>query len=156
MTVNVVTGDLFESKAEVWVNAVNCKGVMGKGIAKQFAQRYPRMLATYKSCCANLQLRPGEVLVYRTDLEQPKFVYNIATKNHWRHVSRLEWIYDGVMTCMDWMMRDNLHKIAMPALGCGEGGLDFDTVHKLISDATGIMRYGYNIEILLYKPHEAK
>lgn len=156
MIIELMDGDLFESGAEVFVNAVNCKGVMGKGIAKQFAERYPVMLKTYKSCCANLQLRPGEVLVYPTGLEQPKFVYNVATKNHWRHISRWQWIISGASACMQRMVESDLHTIAMPALGCGEGRLDFDDVHKLISDTTGLWRYEHKIQILLYRPHKDK
>lgn len=41
MTVKIKSGDLLKENVEAIVNTVNCVGVMGKGIALQFKQRWP-------------------------------------------------------------------------------------------------------------------
>lgn len=128
--VKALIGDLFASRAQTLVNTVNCVGVMGKGVAAQFKARYPAMFADYKRRCDQGAVRLGEPYLYR-DLSGRQIV-NFPTKGHWRSPSRLSYIERGLETlaarAADWQ----LGSVAMPPLGCGNGGLDWTEVGPLI------------------------
>ena len=122
-------GDIFESQAETIVNAVNCVGVMGKGIALEFKKRYPQMFAEYARLCKNGAVKVGIPYLYR----DPSGILILNfTKEHWRSPSKLSYITDG----LDWFAANDqelgIHSIAFPALGCGNGGLTWETVAPIM------------------------
>src|SRR5438067_13930817 len=94
MPVKVVIGDLFESDAQTLVNTVNTVGVMGKGIALGFKQRYPEMYEDYVSRCNAGEVALGRPYLYRRP--EPPWVINFPTKDHWRSVARLDAIIEGL------------------------------------------------------------
>lgn len=96
-------GNLFESNTEALVNAVNCVGVMGKGIALQFRQRFSEdYFKDYKTACKNGDLRIGKVHIYSLNSENnPRFIVNFPTKNHWREKSRIEYIESGLQSLVE-------------------------------------------------------
>jgi len=126
----VLIGDLFESRAETLVNTVNCVGVMGKGVAEQFAKRYPAMLRDYKQRCERKAVRLGEPYLYR-DLSGVSII-NFPTKGHWRAASRLADIERGLDYLVAHLSEWGVASIAMPPLGCGNGGLEWSEVGPLI------------------------
>lgn len=127
----IVKGDLFESKAQCLVNAVNCVGVMGAGIAKQFKRRFPKAYFTeYAQLCRRGGLYPGGVHLY--ELGDGKFIANFATKNHWQRPAQMGWIEEGLVNLKQLAIEHNIKSIAMPAIGCGLGGLDFGDVSKMV------------------------
>ena len=123
-------GNLFESQAQTLVNTVNCVGVMGKGVAEQFKQRFPGMFDDYKRLSHENAVRLGEPYLY----QEPSGVriINFPTKGHWRSPSRLSDIERGldylVKHAPDW----NISSLAMPPLGCGNGGLEWSEIGPLI------------------------
>jgi O-acetyl-ADP-ribose deacetylase (regulator of RNase III) len=129
---NILVGDLFASRVQTLVNAVNCVGVMGKGVALEFKRRFPQMFDDYVKRCQRNQTRLGEPYVFR-DLSGT-LVVNFPTKGHWRSSSRLIDIEQGldyfVAHYSDW----GVSSVAFPALGCGNGGLDWAGVEPLMSD----------------------
>lgn len=139
-------GNLFESKCETIVNTVNCVGVMGKGIALEFKQRYPEMYGEYVEKCNSGELRPGVPYLY-SDMSGKK-VLNFPTKDHWRSPSRLSYISDG----LDWFVnnyeRCDIKSIAFPPLGCGNGGLAWSVVGPLMYQKLKDLP----IEIEIYAP----
>lgn len=152
---HTVSGNLFDAQVDVWVNPVNCEGVMGKGIAKQFKERFPAMFKDYQAYCRTGLLEPGGVhtwLNVSSAEAHPTYIFNLATKDRWRNVSRWEWIHTGLDTTMALMNVWELHTVAMPALGCGEGRLSWPEVQSAIY---GMMAYPcsyLNIEVYLYQP----
>lgn len=126
----VLIGDLFESRAQTLVNTVNCVGVMGKGVAEAFKQRYPAMFKDYVARCERKAVRLGEPYLY-VDASGARIV-NFPTKNHWRAASRLADIERG----LDWFVAHveewDITSVAMPPLGCGNGGLEWSEVGPLI------------------------
>ena len=114
-------GDLFESRAQTLVNTVNCVGVMGKGVAAQFAKRYPTMLQDYKQRCERKAVRLGEPYLFR-DLSGASTI-NFPTKGHWRAASRLADIERGLDYLVAHLPEWGVTSMAMPPLGCGNGGL---------------------------------
>lgn len=124
--VEILIGDMFKSKAQTLVNTVNCVGVMGKGIALEFKQRFPEMHEDYLRRCAAREVRLGQPYLYSSLL--PPWVLNFPTKDHWRSVSRLEDIMHGLryleQHCREW----GIKSLAVPSLGCGHGQLEWRVV----------------------------
>jgi O-acetyl-ADP-ribose deacetylase (regulator of RNase III) len=127
-------GDLFSAKTDALVNTVNCVGVMGKGIAAQFKSRYPDMFVDYLLVCQRKELRPGKLHVYfHTWVGGGVKIISFPTKLDWRNPSKYAWIDVGLarlfaITIPAW----NIKSIAIPALGCANGGLQWDKVKSLI------------------------
>lgn len=145
-------GNLFEANTEALVNAVNCVGVMGKGIALQFKQKFPKeYFNDYKKACQNGELAIGRVQIFQLkDVEtNPRFIVNFPTKNHWREQSKIEYIKSGLHSLVKTIEHYEIRSIAMPALGCGLGGLNFKDVRHLIKTAFDLIP---KVEIFLYKP----
>ncbi len=119
-----VKGNLFQSPAQVLVNTVNTVGVMGKGVALEFKRLFPEMYRQYRDLCERGQFSIGQLWLYKSP---QKWVLNFPTKQHWRAPSRVEYIEAGLrkftQVYSDW----GIHSIAFPALGCGNGQLDFKT-----------------------------
>lgn len=127
MTVrSIKVGDLFSSKAQTLVNTVNCVGVMGKGIALGFKQRFPQMARDYVARCDRHEVSLGRPYLYKEVIEP--WILNFPTKDHWRAVSRLSDIIDGLQYLgvhyKDW----GITSLAVPPLGCGNGQLDWNVV----------------------------
>jgi O-acetyl-ADP-ribose deacetylase (regulator of RNase III)/uncharacterized protein YwgA len=123
-------GDLFDSKAQTLVNTVNCVGVMGKGIALEFKKRFPAMFDDYLLRCDRKEVRLGEPYLYK-DLLGARIV-NFPTKDHWRSPSRLQDIEAGLEFLAHHSAEWGISSLAMPPLGCGNGGLEWAEVGPLI------------------------
>ncbi len=124
--VEVLIGDLFESKAQTLVNTVNCVGVMGKGIALGFKKRFPEMFADYVARCQRREVRLGRPYLYKPLL--PPWVLNFPTKDHWRSVAKLEHIVEGLQHLLEHYKEWGITSLAVPPLGCGEGQLEWRVV----------------------------
>ncbi|HEY8558990.1 MAG TPA: macro domain-containing protein [Pyrinomonadaceae bacterium] len=146
-----ISGNLLEADAEAFVNAVNCVGVMGKGIALQFRRKFSEeYFEDYKRACQKGDLRIGKVQVYSlTSDDSPRFIVNFPTKNHWREQSRLEYIESGLPSLVEAVEKHEIESIAVPALGCGLGGLDWNDVKLLIENAFAPLE---KLEVLLFNP----
>jgi O-acetyl-ADP-ribose deacetylase (regulator of RNase III) len=145
-------GNLFQSNAEALINAVNCVGVMGKGIALQFKQKFSaEYFNAYKIACQNGELAIGKVQVFELKNVQtnPRFIINFPTKNHWREPSKIEYIESGLQSLVEAVECYKIKSIAMPAIGCGLGGLDYVEVKLLIEKAFDSLP---NVEVLLFLP----
>ncbi len=144
-------GNLFEAKAEALVNAVNCVGVMGKGIALQFRQKFPAAYFNdYKLACQKGELAIGKVHIFELKTQHnPRFIVNFPTKNHWRDQSRIADIESGLQSLAEAVEQYEIKSMAMPALGCGLGGLDWNEVEPLIKKAFINLQ---KVEVLLFLP----
>ena len=117
-----VKGDLFQSPAQVLVNTVNTVGVMGKGIALEFKRLFPDMYQQYRDLCEQGKFEIGTLWLYKSP---NKWVLNFPTKRHWRNPSKISYIEAGLQKFVEQYSAWNIHSIAFPALGCGNGQLDF-------------------------------
>jgi len=146
-----VRGNLFSSRAKVLINTVNTVGVMGKGIAAEFKKIYPQMFKEYKKLCENKELDIGKLHLYKTS---NKWILNFPTKKHWRSPSTIEYIEKGLQTLVKEANYLQLSDIAMPKLGCGNGGLDWETevkpiVEKYLKKAPiNVTIYDFNKDIV--------
>jgi O-acetyl-ADP-ribose deacetylase (regulator of RNase III) len=143
-------GNLLEAKAEALVNTVNCVGVMGKGIALQFKQAYPENFKQYKSACDRGEVKPGQMLTVATgNLFNPRYLINFPTKRHWKGKSKLEDIKAGLEALVAEVQRLEIQSIAIPPLGCGNGGLDWVVVKPLIVNAFAELP---DVTVMIFEP----
>jgi O-acetyl-ADP-ribose deacetylase (regulator of RNase III) len=128
--IQYVKGDIFNSKAQVIVNTVNCKGVMGKGLALTFKQRYPEMFAIYQHDCQTGKLQIGRPTLYQ---KTTPWILNFPTKNHWRFPSKLEYIEKSLAFLAKQYKKAGITSIAFPKLGAQNGQLSWDEVGPLMA-----------------------
>lgn len=122
-------GDIFRANAQALVNPVNCVGVMGAGLAKAFRDRFPENYRAYRDACSSGTLKTGQPLCF---WEQGLLIINFPTKHHWKHKSRLADIDLGLGALVRIIHATRIQSIALPALGCGLGGLDWPPVLALM------------------------
>lgn len=122
-------GDLLSSPAQVLVNTVNTVGVMGKGIAFQFKNKYPNMFIAYREACEKHLLDVGKLYLWKSP---KKWVLMFPTKKHWRNPSKLEYIESGLEKLVKNYERLGIESIAFPKLGCGNGNLKWSEVKPLM------------------------
>ena len=146
-------GNILHADAEALVNTVNCVGVMGRGIALQFKNAYPKNFKAYEAACQRQEVQPGRMFVYATgELANPRFIINFPTKRHWRGNSRMEDIESGLIDLVEVIRRNNIQSIAIPPLGSGLGGLEWDDVRPRIEKALAALP---QVKVLLYEPKGA-
>ncbi|GIW72678.1 MAG: Appr-1-p processing protein [Planctomycetota bacterium] len=126
-------GDILAADAEALVNTVNCVGVMGRGVALQFKEAFPENFRAYAAACRRKEVRPGRMFVFETGrLTPPRYIINFPTKRHWRHKSRIEDIEAGLEDLVRQIRKLGICSIALPPLGSGLGGLDWEEVRRRI------------------------
>lgn len=144
------TGNLFEANTEAIVNAVNCVGVMGRGIALQFKRTYPDNFAAYSAACKKEEVKPGRMFVFETgQANHPKWIINFPTKRHWRSKSRIEDIELGLTALAKDIEELGIQSIAIPPLGCGLGGLDWLDVRAFIEQELSALE---DVEVVVFEP----
>lgn len=148
--INYISGDIFKDAAESIVNPVNCLGVMGKGLALAFKNKYPENYKVYRSFCDKKMLHPGEIFTHFTGHNQPKAIYNLATKGDWRENSKLSWINSGLENLIVCLKQDSINSVALPAIGCGLGGLQWKIVKNSIDTICGLIE---NVNFNVYLPY---
>lgn len=146
--ISYLTGDIFDTDVQAIVNPVNTVGVMGKGLALAFKQKYPDNFKLYQTACKNNELKVGQLLI--TEHHSGKFIVNFPTKQHWRGKSQLQWITEGLIALKQFIIENHINSIAIPALGSGLGGLDWTLVkieiEMILQDLT-------DVEILVFEPY---
>ncbi len=151
--IRYTTGDLLTEDAEAIVNTVNCVGVMGRGIALQFKKRFQENFKLYAKACKNKEIVPGQMFVCEIGtLLNPKFIINFPTKRHWRNTSRMEDIEQGLHDLEKVIRERKIRSIALPPLGCGLGGLNWDTVRERIESALSQLT---DVDIIVFEPKGA-
>lgn len=144
------SGNLLEAPVEALVNTVNCVGYMGKGIALQFKQAFPANFRSYETACRAGTMVPGQMLVHDHGLLiHPRYIINFPTKRHWRGKSRMEDIDSGLTALVEEVRHRGIRSIAIPPLGCGLGGLDWDEVRPRIEAAFAALP---DLDVHLYAP----
>lgn len=144
------TGDLLAERAEALVNAVNCVGVMGRGIALQFKNAFPENFEAYKLRCRGGEVRPGKMFVF--ELQQaagPRYIINFPTKRHWRAKSRMVDIEAGLQALAEEIRARGIRSVAVPPLGSGLGGLAWPKVRARIRAALENLP---EVEIAVFEP----
>ena len=147
------TGDIFLEDAEALVNSVNCVGVMGRGIALQFKNKFPDNFKAYAAACKRNEVQPGRMFIFETgQLTNPRYIINFPTKRHWRGKSRIEDIESGLEGLAHEIERKGIRSIALPPLGSDLGGLRWQDVRPLIETALGPIQ---GLRVTVFEPGSA-
>lgn len=147
---SLINGNILESRAEAVINTVNTKGVMGKGIALQFKKAYPEMFEEYQKASKSGAVVIGKMHVWRNNaMFGPKYIINFPTKDDWKQPSRIEYIEQGLVDLIRVIKESGISSIAIPPLGCGNGGLDWNAVKPLIISA---LKDFSSLNVELYEP----
>ena len=143
-------GNLLEAPVEAVVNTVNTVGVMGKGIALMFKERFAENYKAYAAACKAGEVRVGSMFVTAgVELDGPRWIINFPTKKDWKHPTRLEWVQSGLKALREVIIEKQIGSIAIPPLGCGNGGLDWSVVRPMIEAALSDLP---GVEVLVYEP----
>jgi O-acetyl-ADP-ribose deacetylase (regulator of RNase III) len=140
-------GNLIEAPVEALVNTVNTVGVMGKGIALMFKEAFPENFRIYETAAKRKEIRVGHMFVTESSrFDGPRWIINFPSKKHWRQPSRLEWITEGLADLRRVIEDKGIRSIALPPIGCGNGGLDWGDVRPEIERALA-PRSGIDIQV---------
>jgi len=146
-------GNLLEAPAEALVNTVNEMGVMGKGIALMFRDTFPDNAREYEDAAKAGDVHVGQVLVTKNPaLLGPRWIIHFPTKKHWRNPSQLAWIRDGLKDLVRVVRGRGIRSVALPPLGCGNGGLEWFQVRQEIEAAAAEMP---EVDVLVFAPTDA-
>jgi O-acetyl-ADP-ribose deacetylase (regulator of RNase III) len=133
------------------VNPVNCVGIMGKGLALQFKKKYPLMFVAYKKMCNENKLDIGCLHIWKTNTAyKPKYIINFPTKRHYKSKSSLFIIRKGLLSLVAYTTGVKLQSIALPAIGCGLGGLNWPEVKDMIIQELSVVN---DLSIHIYEPN---
>jgi O-acetyl-ADP-ribose deacetylase (regulator of RNase III) len=143
-------GNLLKAEVEALVNTVNTVGVMGKGIALMFKEAFPENYKQYEAACKDGEVKVGHLFVVeRNELFGPKWIVNFPTKKHWRHPTKVEWVVEGLRELHRFIVDKGIKSIAVPPLGCGNGGLDWQDVRSEIIAALSDLE---EVEVIVFEP----
>ena len=146
--------NILQEKVDALVNPVNCVGVCGKGLALEFKMTFPKNYREYLDACQSRKVSPGQMFVTETGEKTPKFIINFPTKLHWKNPSRMEWITGGLANLVTVVMDRKIQSIAIPAIGCGLGGLDW---RKIEPEIKRVFRYiPGGIDLIIYDPNKRR
>ncbi len=148
--IKYMKGDLLQSEADALVNTVNCVGVMGRGIALQFKKQFPDNFKVYKKACDKGEVQPGRMFIVKChELLGPRYIINFPTKRHWKGKSRVEDIDKGLRSLKEEISQLGIRSIAIPPLGSGLGGLNWQDVRTRIDALLGDIP---EVQIFVYEP----
>lgn len=148
--IRYIQGNLLEADTAAVVNTVNTVGVMGKGIALMFKETFPQNFQAYALACQRQELQVGRMFVTENRaLTGPKWIINFPTKKHWRHPTKLEWIQEGLQDLLRVIREKGIRSIAIPPLGCGNGGLDWGQVRPEIE---AVLSQLADTDVVVYEP----
>ena len=125
-------GNILTADVEALVNTVNTVGIMGKGIALAFKKAFPLNYKLYKKVCNNKEFTIGSMFTTNTGQLMPKFIINFPTKEHWKGRSKIESIENGMKKLVETIKTNQIKSIAIPPLGCGNGGLNWPNIKEVI------------------------
>ncbi len=164
----LVDGDMFFSKLQTLTISVNTVGVMGKGLASRTRYQFPDVYVAYQDACRQKQLQVGKPYLYKREgsldrqladdpgslpeINANKWFLLFPTKKNWREQSELEWIEEGLQWIVESYRREGIESLAVPALGCGLGGLEWRTVGPLMCKYLRQL----DIDVAIYLPREQK
>ncbi len=148
--IKYIKGNILESNAQALINTVNTVGIMGKGIALQFKKAYLSNFKAYAEACKRKEIDVGKLFVtHDSNLSSgEKMIINFPTKKDWRKPSEYSYIESGLDNLVKIIEEKQIKSVAIPPLGAGSGGLEWEKVKKIIEQKLSYL----NIEIFIYEP----
>lgn len=149
--IHYLTGDLFfnKYKAQAIAHGCNCLGFMGAGIAAAFAQKFPEMKKAYSRLCS----KDGESLAGKGFYwdNGDFFVCNLFTQINTGNCAKYEFVKSALTDCKNELNKRQITSLAMPAIGCGIGGLELERVKDIVREVFG----DWQGEVYFYEQYRA-
>jgi len=120
---------------------------MGAGLALEFKKRYPEFFAAYRQLHADGQLAIDRLFFFIVSVACTLVIF--PTKTHWRHGSRLSAVEGNLRQLRVELESGGIRSVAIPAVGCGLGGLKWGDVLAACEAIFGDMP---GCEVSLYEP----
>jgi len=136
-------GNLFDTDATCIGHGVNCRGVMGHGIAVEFKKRFPTNYEKYRDWCKRELLHPGTFAGFE---DGDKIIFNIASQDNVGKDARYDWLFEACRDAAKAVKAIGHDRIAIPLIGCGIGGLEWVDVECLLH-AVEILTPGFEFEV---------
>ena len=165
---SLVEGDMFFSRMQTVTVSVNCVGVMGKGLASRAKYQFPDVYVFYQDLCRKGRMQLGKPYVYKREssfdyelADEPSTLVNansetlfllFATKHNWRYHADIVGIEKGLQWLVDNYKKEGITSLAIPALGCGLGRLEWSDVGPLMCEYLSKL----DIPVWIYLPAEKK
>lgn len=130
--IHYAIGDIFATNVDAYAHGCNCQGKMGAGIAIEFRKRWPSMYKEYAALCGMGHLRPGNVFEWSN--VEPR-IFNLMTQPDTKHSATVEAIKESMEEMIRQARAKKIRSIAMPVVGCGLGGLDWETQVKPVIES---------------------
>ena len=153
VSISIMKGSMFHSEAAALVNPVNCVGVCGAGLAKSFKHHFSANFLVYKKACDVGGVKVGKIhpiTFHEISQELYRAIFNFPTKKHWKEESKLLYIESGMKSLVTKLRIHKIQSIAIPALGCGLGGLDWADVQPIIYGE--LIQSNLTINVEIYPP----
>lgn len=151
--IELTSGDILKDDSEAIVNTVNCVGIMGRGIALQFKNAWPENFKAYEAACLRQEVQPGRMFIFETGhLTNPRYIINFPTKRHWRGKSRMQDIDAGLHALVNELRQRGITSVAIPPLGSGLGGLEWEEVRPRIEAALAVLP---DVHVRVFEPKGA-
>lgn len=148
-----IKGNMLDAKAQALVNTVNTVGVMGKGIALQFKEYFPKNFKMYADACKKGEVQVGKMFVVKENtLNDSKLIINFPTKKEWFKESQYSYVEDGLKDLVSVIEEYNIKSIAIPPLGCGNGGLNWEKIKVLLKKYLGNLS---GVDVQIFEPNDA-
>jgi O-acetyl-ADP-ribose deacetylase (regulator of RNase III) len=163
---SLIKGDMFFSKMHTLTISVNCVGVMGKGVASRAKYLFPAAYVYYQDLCRERRLQLGKPYLYKREnsvevqlADEPFSLPHVntetwyllfPTKSHWRLRADLEGIKQGLRWIQENYRKEGIRSLALPALGCGLGWLEWRDVGPVLSQYLSTL----DIPVQIYLPTE--
>jgi O-acetyl-ADP-ribose deacetylase (regulator of RNase III) len=151
--IHYTTGNILDSEAYALVNTVNTIGAMGKGVALQFKKAFPNNFKAYHDACKRKEVKIGKMFVTEdSNLNSgKKIIVNFPTKDDWRKPSEYSFIETGLDDLLKVIDLYQIKSIALPPLGAGNGGLEWEKVKRMIIQKLSVLQ----TDIFIYEPTKA-
>jgi O-acetyl-ADP-ribose deacetylase (regulator of RNase III) len=149
--ITYVKGNLLDAPVDALVNTVNTVGVMGKGIALQFKEKFQMNFKLYADASKRGEIVVGKMFVVREALlDGERIIINFPTKTEWYRKSQYRFIEEGLQDLVNVIDSYHIRSIALPPLGCGNGGLQWNKVKAMMEQYLGNVA----ADVLIYEPNE--
>lgn len=148
--IEIINGDLLNAEADYICHQVNCRGVMGAGLAKTLSDQWPRVKSDYLSFCSQYSAKEllGKAQIVEVDAAPIKGVINIFGQlNYGRSRTQQYTNYMALKEAFSFLNKKLAGEtLAFPrGFGCGLANGSWSVVLNLIEENFP------NCAIMIYK-----
>jgi O-acetyl-ADP-ribose deacetylase (regulator of RNase III) len=137
-----IKGSILDAPQKYIAHGVNCQNNVGSGIAKVLFEKYPNVKKNYHADCNYRESKNCDKHKYLGHYnlagDESKFILNMFTQLNYGYDGKKYVSYDAIYKGFRNLARQEwLDEVAIPKIGCGLAGGNWEIVSRIIDDATG-------------------